>query len=144
MDAIKIIAEYAGYISTVLALLTLMSKKIRGILIGYIDKKVNQSRKKDQLDTIHQIISELKTEMIDLKGEINIQKKINELEKDSIRCILRNTITHLYYKYSQHGSIPPLERENITYLYHAYISLEGNSYITQCYEEVMSLPVDNK
>ena len=144
MDAIKIIAEYAGYISTILALLTLMSKKVRSLLLDYINEKVTQSRKKDQLDMIHQIISELKTEMVDLKDQINIQKKINELEKDSIRCILRNTITHLYYKYSQRGSIPPLERENITYLYHAYLSLEGNSYISQCYEEVMSLPVDNK
>lgn len=44
-------------------------------------------------------------------------------------AILRNTITHIYFKYKDSKKIPHYEKENVLYLYENYEKLNGNSYV---------------
>ena len=44
-------------------------------------------------------------------------------------AIIRNTITHIYFKYKDEKKIPHYEKENVLSLYGRYEELGGNSYI---------------
>ena len=74
-------------------------------------------------------------------NEIDNLKKAFETNKETDLAILRNTITHLYYKYLKDKAMPAYERENLVSLYNQYTSLDGNSYIHQLYEEMLKWEV---
>lgn len=62
--------------------------------------------------------------------------------KEVSKTILRNSIVHLYYKYIGSDGMPYYERENLISLYEAYHEiLDGNSFATNCYEELLKKPV---
>lgn len=143
MDIIKCVAEYAGYIITIITLITLLSKNLRSALLSFINHKINDDKSKEQFNDLLNAISEIKAEVGDIKVEMQRQRDEDIKESEAIKCSLRNTITHLYYKYKLIGSIPALERENLTFLFNAYKSLGGNSYVNQCYDELMDLQVIN-
>lgn len=133
LEAIKVLAAMAGYIITIITLVGLICRPIRENII----KKFSQdNQNKEVLDAIKELNNEVK----ELKISIN---KLEDQQKDdceATRCALRNTITHLYYKYTKIGEIPALERENVSMLCRAYFALKGNSYVQGCYEELMDLP----
>lgn len=56
------------------------------------------------------------------------------LETD--RCILRDRITTIYYKYFNSKQIKTYQFENVTKLYTQYKKLNGNSFIDKIYEEI--------
>ena len=80
--------------------------------------------------TSNDVIEELEKIKLDLK-----QSKETDL------AILRNTITHLYYKYLPEKAMPAYEKENLVSLYNQYADLNGNSYIHQVYEEMLKWEV---
>jgi beta-mannanase len=49
--------------------------------------------------------------------------------------MLRNTLTHLYFKYKDEKRIPHYEKENVLHLYASY---NGNSYVSTIVEEMKS------
>ena len=49
--------------------------------------------------------------------------------------MLRNTLTHLYFKYKDEKRIPHYEKENVLHLYASY---KGNSYVSTIVEEMKS------
>lgn len=51
-------------------------------------------------------------------------------------ALIRNTITHIYMKYSKDKQIPHYEKENVLYLYKQYDKLKGNSYVCQIVDEM--------
>ena len=53
-------------------------------------------------------------------------------------ALLRNTITHLYFKYKVDKKIPHFEKENVMYLYARYEALGGNSYVKGIVREIES------
>lgn len=134
METMKYAATLAGYITTILALLTLLCSPIRNAFIKFL-KYIRKEEEEESI--LHDILKELQS----IKDDMIERKKNEEIERDALRCELRNTITHLYYKYMNIGEIPSLERENVSFLCNAYFSLDGNSYVRQCYEELMDLPV---
>lgn len=59
-------------------------------------------------------------------------KKIKEGQK----CMLRNEILKIYYKYKKDAELPQYERQNLDYLYEAYEGLDGNSFVHDVYEDM--------
>ena len=57
------------------------------------------------------------------------------------RCQLRSDMLHIYYANKDSKKIRQYELENFVYLYSAYKSLKGNSFIDKIYKEVMSWEV---
>jgi len=47
--------------------------------------------------------------------------------------ILRNTLTHIYFKYKDEKKIPHYEKENVLHLFARY---KGNSYVEAIVEEM--------
>lgn len=79
----------------------------------------------------------LKQTIMDIAKEANkdINEKVNKIdEKIQISdktdlAIIRNTITHIYFKYKDIKKIPHYEKENLISLYDQYERLGGNSYV---------------
>lgn len=135
MESLAQIANCATYIITMITLLTLMIKPLRGAIVEYISHKHNDEKQ-------GQDIEQLMTAIAAITEDIQRLHVSDENQQEALKCVLRNNITHLYYKYYALQEIPRLERENITYLYKAYVeNLNGNSYVEQCYTELMELPV---
>lgn len=62
-------------------------------------------------------------------------------QEEALKCLLRSAITSKYYVYTEIGSIPSYEKENMTYMYEQYKKMGGNSYITNVMAEIGDLPI---
>lgn len=58
-----------------------------------------------------------------------------------VRCQLRSDMLRIYYQYKDTKKIRQYELENFVYLYKAYTSLRGNSFVEKIYNEVMTYEV---
>lgn len=72
----------------------------------------------------------------DMKDEVDLLKKKMESKDKTDLAILRNTLTHIYFKYKDAKKIPHYEKENVMYLFEQYTTLGGNSYVKQIVDEV--------
>lgn len=57
-----------------------------------------------------------------------MEQRLGSAEQTDL-AILRNTITHIYFKYKDDKKIPQFEKENVLALYENYQKLGGNSYV---------------
>lgn len=55
--------------------------------------------------------------------------------KETDRCLLRNSITTIYYKYVKDCEMPEYEYENLERLYKQYKKLGGNSFVDKVWNE---------
>lgn len=60
---------------------------------------------------------------------------------NGMKCQLRSDMLHIYYANKHSKRIRQYEMENFVYLYKAYKSLKGNSFIDKIYKEVMTWEV---
>ena len=60
---------------------------------------------------------------------------------NGMRCQLRSDMLHIYYANKDTKAIRQYELENFVFLYKAYKSLKGNSFIDKINKEVMSWDV---
>ena len=135
MEIIKLLAQYAGYCMTILGFLMAIFKPLRVAVIDFITKQKNDSRQDEQLVNIMLNIQEI-------KKTLESQQTQNELLQEALRSTIRNDITYMYYIYKERGTMPILEKENLAFLNTAYEKLHGNSYVKQCYKELMNLPTE--
>lgn len=63
--------------------------------------------------------------------------------RDGQRCLLRNEILHIYYKYRDAKQIRQYEYENVVFLYRAYKALRGNSFVDHIYGEINEWEIVN-
>lgn len=69
---------------------------------------------------------------------VKTMKKIS----DGTKCQLRSEMLRIYYHNKDTGKIRQYEYENFVFLYEAYKSLNGNSFIDKIYSEVKSWEID--
>lgn len=62
-------------------------------------------------------------------------------QQKALKCLLRSSITKIYYKYTELGYIPRYEKENVIYLYEQYKAMDGNSYINSIIKEIENLTI---
>jgi len=128
------IGGIAGSIITIITLIMLIVKPTRNTFIKCIKKtsKVNENDK---------IIFEM-NEMLKKHIEQDINKKeVMALQSEALLCVLRSEITDTYYKYITIKQLRTYERENLVKSYNIYHSLNGNSYVTIIYDEMMTWEV---
>ena len=58
-----------------------------------------------------------------------------------VKCQLRSEMLHIYYRHKDTRTIRQYELENFIFLYKAYKSLKGNSFIDKIYKEVLTWEV---
>lgn len=71
---------------------------------------------------------------------IKSYKKKDKEQEEALKCLVRSNITSKYYVYTELGSIPQYEKQNINYLAEAYYNMGGNSYIKGIVDEINKLP----
>ena len=60
----------------------------------------------------------------------------NSKIKNGTKCQLRSEMLRIYYRHKDDEKIRQYEYENFVYLYDAYKSLKGNSFIDKIYNDI--------
>ena len=133
MENLNIIAGYCGSISAIIALVVLVVKPIRNKFVDWITKTSNRDELNSKIDNL--------TELVEKQVAQNEQQKL-ELEKqsDALMCSLRTNILSTYYAYYNKENIPLFEKECFAKSCETYFSMNGNSFVHSCYDEIMKLP----
>lgn len=78
---------------------------------------------------------------------LGINKIAKEKEKEQAsrretdKCLLRNSILSVYYKYCDGGEIKQYDFENVAFMYKQYKALGGNSFIDKVWNEMQDWKV---
>lgn len=133
MEIVNVIASYCGSISAIIALAVLIIKPLRKKFVEWISKASDRDGINSKIDTL--------TKLVQKQVEQNEQQRL-ELDKQSeaLRCSLRTSILSTYYKYHFEENIPIFEKECFAKSCETYFSMGGNSFVHQCYEEIMAKP----
>lgn len=134
MKTITIIAGYCGSISAIIAFVVLIVKPLRNKFIMWVNKTSDR-------DNIHQKIDNLTTLMetqIEQNKEIQIEL---EQQRMALQAVLRNAILNIYNSCTKKGYMTLYEKSNLSKLYEQYVSLDGNSFVKECVEQLYELPV---
>lgn len=114
---LKVAGSILGILITFITFFTLVSKRPRAALRKLIREEADGANK-------------------DIKKELeSINKRVKGAEETDLAQI-RNTITHIYYKYKDEKKIPSYEKQNLMSLYEQYRRLHGNSYVKSIMEQV--------
>lgn len=133
MEHINTIASYCGSISAIIALVVLVVKPIRNKFVDWITQTSNRDELNSKIDNL--------TELVEKQVAQNEQQRI-ELDKQSeaLMCSLRTNILSTYYAYYNKENIPLFEKECFAKSCETYFSMNGNSFVHSCYDEIMKLP----
>lgn len=77
-------------------------------------------------------------------AKIKAYKKKDNIQEKALKCLLRSSITKIYYEYVPKGYIPRYERENVIYLHDQYKEMKANSYVDTIYPEILKLPIEER
>lgn len=135
MELISTIASYCGSISAIVAFVVLVVKPLRKKFIDWVTKTSDKNLINEKIDRLTKLVQ---------KQVAQNEKQQKELDKQSeaLMCSLRTNILSVYYKYHLSKSVPILEKECFAKSCEAYFNMNGNSFVHQCYEEIMEKPVD--
>ena len=133
MEHINTIASYCGSISAIIALVVLVVKPIRNKFVDWVTKTSNRDELNTKIDNL--------TGLVEKQVAQNEQQRI-ELDKQSeaLMCSLRTNILSTYYAYYNKENIPLFEKECFAKSCETYFSMNGNSFVHSCYDEIMKLP----
>lgn len=128
IDIIKLLGGVAGALTAIVAFIALISKKPKEWFRNTIREETNNANKeiKEQIKKLDENTNAKLTE---------IENKVKTAEANDI-AVIRNTITHIYFKYKDTKKIPHYEKENLLALYERYESLNGNHYIKNIIKEM--------
>lgn len=128
LEILKVIGGAAGALVTIITFFTLISKRPRAALRRIIREESKEANKE-----LANKIEELETKSRERFDKID--KKNLENDETNL-AMLRNTITHIYFKYKDVKKIPHYEKENLVSLYERYEQLHGNHYVKMIVEEM--------
>lgn len=125
------IGSIVGILITLITFFTLITKRPLKAFRNMIreESKAANSDLKEQIEKVDQKIDKTNEHI----GQID--EKIADNDQTDL-AILRNTITHIYYKYKDDKRIPHYEKENVMYLYERYRKKKGNSYVKTIMKEI--------
>ena len=121
-SVISILSSVLGLIVTLGVILCTTIPNIR--------KKIKESFAKDeQVENIEKQLREVVALLEKQQRQDETFKADLELSREADLCLVRDRITHIYYKNLNKKTIKTYELENISKLYSLYEKLGGNSYV---------------
>lgn len=93
------------------------------------------------ISTLISIITLLSLVCKPFRERIIGKREDNEHRRETDRCLLRNSITTIYFKYCKESEMPEYEYENLERLYNQYKNLGGNSFVDKIWNEVQKWKV---
>ena len=145
MEILVQISGVCGSIITIITLATLLFRPARKCVIGIIKGKKETEQEemetKERLNRIKELMQTLADNQESLSKVLSVQNSEQKAESEKLRlsqqCMIRSSITHMYYKYKEAQCLPVHEKENLVALKTSYDQLDGNSYVHSIYEEMM-------
>lgn len=125
----KNIGAIAGCVISCVTLLGLSIKPIRQKISKLIQNESHSGELEDKIDKIATLIEE------HTKQDEEKQQAIAN-QNEAIKCLLRDSITKIYYKNLPYKEIKAYELEDLAQLYKSYIKLDGNSYVKTIYKQM--------
>ena len=78
------------------------------------------------------------TSIIDRQKSAKDAKNVIE---DALTCLLRDSITKIYYRKKETETLEEYERKDLENLYDCYSRMGGNSYVHSLYDEMTRWPI---
>ena len=131
VSVFETVGSVVGVLITLITFFTLITKRpIQAFrnLIREESKAANSDLKKE-LEETNNKIDENNSRIKE------IEDKIKDNDETDL-AILRNTITHIYYKYRDSKEIPYFEKENVMMLYERYEKKGGNSFVHTIIDDI--------
>ena len=132
METFKDIAVILGCITSTITVITLVMAAIP----KFRKKVADWIRGKSGSSNIEKDIAQVKYMLEKHMADDMSKKEGIALQKEAMKCMLRDTITHIYYKRVNSGEIPVYEMEDLVHLYESYKALGGNSYVKNLYDQM--------
>ena len=133
MEIVNTIASYCGSISAIIALVILIVKPIRTKFVELITKTSGKDDINTKIDTLTELVQKQVEQNEGLRAELDKQS-------EALMCSLRTNILSTYYEYYNKENIPLFEKECFAKSCETYFSMNGNSFVHSCYDEIMKLP----
>lgn len=126
-DIVSIIGSLAGLFVTFGVIICVTIPNIRNKIKESILKDKKTEELEEKLNGIIKLLEKQQKEDEALRAEF-------ELFREADLCLVRDRITHIYYKNLSKKSLKAYELENLSKLYALYVKLGGNSYIQNVYK----------
>lgn len=122
IEVVKNVAAIVGLILSFSSLLALVCKPIRKGVVAFITRQSGKTEMQQQIIEIRDMLLE------HLKAD-KLKQENATADREALLCLLRNSITRIYYAYLPSKDIPAHEYKNMIFLAEAYAKLGGNSYV---------------
>lgn len=136
VELFKLIGCSFGYIVSFCAVVTMVVKYIRKKAGGFVRSETNAQDVDERLSRIEEMLQAQNEEDDKFRADVlSMLKKQGHASKQSLAFIIEST----YTQKKNVKELTPLELKRITSAYSVYHDeLEGNSYITELYTEMMN------
>lgn len=74
--------------------------------------------------------------LYEIKDLLDEHIAADSAKSEAMKCLLRDSITGIYYKHLKEGELHAYELEDLTHLYDSYKKLGGNSYVENIYKQM--------
>lgn len=136
MELIKNVAAVVGCLLSCLSLVAIICKPIRKSLASFIAQQSGKSETDRKLDEMQTQILSLK-QMMESHLQADAQKQQHAKDdRDALLCLLRNSITAIYYEYLPTKEIPAHQYKNVILLNDAYQHEGGNTYVATIVDDI--------
>ena len=136
MEMVKNIAAVVGCVLSCISLLALVCKPIRAWVVGFIVHQSGKSETDRKLYEMQKNLDDLKKMMEVHLAEDAKKREAAQNDRDALLCLLRNSITSIYYRYLPEKAIPAHQNKNVIMLYDAYDHEGGNTYVSTIVEDM--------
>ena len=142
MEVVKNIGGILGCVMSAITLYALIKTKFLGLLGGYVKKESGSSEHSADMRELHERLDKLENTLSEFiesdrawKEEISNRLKV---QSDACRQLLAGVIEDTYYANRGYKTLDSVALKRITKAYAIYHEeLDGNSYITSIYNEMM-------
>ena len=132
LELIKNISSALGLILSASSVFALMSKRAKTVIGNFFKKYGNNDD-----------ISEIKTSLKELKGDIKSIRESNSITVDFTREQCRNMIKDIFYKYCDSEKLPLYEYRLLLLLEDFYIKrLHGNTFVIEMIRKMKTWEID--
>lgn len=129
MELVKDVAAVIGLILSSSSLLTIVCKPLRRAVVGFVTRQSEKTEMQKQ-------ISEIRDMLLEHLEADKLKQENAADDRGALLCLLRNSVTRIYYIYLPKKQIPAHEYKNMIFLSEAYANLGGNSYVTTIVENM--------
>ncbi len=118
----EILEQVTFVLSLLISVGTVMTVSLPGIRKKLVEFLVKDDRTRRELLQIRELLEAHVAEDGTKKAEMKLQKEVD-------KCVLRDLITNIYYKYVGEKKIPVYALEDANALFELYRKRGGNSYV---------------